>query len=196
MDNGELDIAAGIEAHGSNMQHYLKRLKSLKYLILRTFESLSIFGSPDLMKPINEINLERYRLAVHSIMAESMSVCAVKVAGYAKYLENAAGAGDTTYIREFNPAFLACLKRLIAEIDKIAADFDAQNPRTIASEPDAYLLAKLREACRFYNVDTICETMDELNGYQYETGSELINWLDVNVNMKAYGIVTEKLSKQ
>lgn len=174
----------------------MKALKSYKYMLCRAAESIAMLGSPGLMKSINETNLERYRLTARSILKASLDINANQVARYAKYLEDAAKAGDTSYIASFTPAFIACLHKAVADIDKAVSDYFDSYPKPKQDRPDGHILAKLREACRFYRIDEINELVEELSLYRYENGGELVAWLEASVGAEAYGAVAEVLSKR
>jgi predicted component of type VI protein secretion system len=57
-------------------------------------------------------------------------------------------------------------------------------------------LKKILEACGTFDVDTMEETVAELESHEYETNSDLVAWLREQLDNLEYDLIAERLEKE
>jgi uncharacterized protein YicC (UPF0701 family) len=100
----------------------------------------------------------------------------------AETLETAAKASDLAGVQERHAAFVALVETLLDSLDKILGEGSVANDRPLAAEPDAALLAELRDACKAFDMDRVDAAMAQLESSRYERGEELVRWLREKVD--------------
>ena len=163
--------------------------------IMRSFAR----NTPPLLEIAQEASEDQSRIAeyetiVHGIKGSSGSICAEKVYDMASDLEDAANSNDYYYIIANNAAFIEATKKLIDDINKVLDKVLSGQSKPKKERPDKETLDKLREACISYDMNTVDETITELEAYEYETDSDLIVWLRKNAEQTNFDEIVERLS--
>jgi signal transduction histidine kinase/CheY-like chemotaxis protein len=154
-----LDWKEGVARFGGDEQTYLQ--------VLNTFA----VSTPPLLEQLCEAakeDLTQYAVIAHGIKGSCRGICAEPLALQAEALERAAREGGLEFVDAHNSAFVAAARQLIADIES------KKNARGLAVSA---LLAKLRQACLRYDMDSVDAVMEDLEKTQDQTGAELIAWL-------------------
>ena len=186
MEIDGLDMEKGLEKFNSDLETYLKILRS--YAV-----SVRLLLGP--AENTGEDALDEYRIAVHSIKGTSLDIYANPVGNRAALLEQAAKAGDLGYIRDNNPSFLEAARKLLCDIEDMlsARKTDIQKPSKDC--PDTETLARLLIACRDYDIGGADGAMTVIDSYAYDADDGLVDWLRENVDMMNFSEIVERLEK-
>jgi len=185
-----LDIPQGLRRYEGDEKTYIKVLRSYAASV-RSMLGVVAKANED---QLSDSQLNDYKIKVHGIKGTSFDIFAESIGASAKELEAAAKSGDLSYIQKNNPAFLEAAWKLVSDIENMLKKLDAENPRPVKESPDGAVLAKLREACKNYDMDGIDAAMAELEKYKYETDDVLVGWLRDNVDRMNVKQIVEKLS--
>jgi len=146
-------------------------------------------------KDINKINLSGYETVVHGIKGSSRSIMADEIGCLADTLEKAAAAGDREFIAQNNKIFEDKIKTLINNINEMLSKFDADNVKQKRDKPDYSLLKRMQQACEQYEMNTVDETLEELELFDYESDGGLVSWLRENAEQMNFDEIIERLSE-
>jgi CheY-like chemotaxis protein len=182
-----LDIEQGLKRFGGDEEVYLDVLKSY---------ALNTPPLLDQLRKRTEENLPNYAIVVHGIKSSSRGIGAEPVGAQAETLEFAAKAGDFALVNGQTDDFLTAVQTLLKGLSDMLQEITASNPKAKKAEPDAKVLAALLEACKTFDIDEVDKAMDELESYEYESGSELVEWLRTQLNQMGFEQITERLSNQ
>ena len=192
-------ILDGLQVEGVNLDMGKKRYQGNAYLeVLRSY----LTYTPPLMEkmltlssPISEDTLKDYTITIHGLKGSSSGICAEEIAKKAEALENAARAGSLDFIRDHNPAFIEDLKILLENIKKLLEKIQDEKTKPLAPKPDPRLLAQLFEACKHYRTNIMEETLKALEKYDYESGGDLVVWLQEQADNLEYDAMRDKLEE-
>ncbi|MDR2671002.1 MAG: response regulator [Oscillospiraceae bacterium] len=148
----------------------------------------------DQVRACSEETLPAYAVVVHGIKGSSYGICADAVGKQAEALEHAAKAGDIAFVKANNEAFIRAAEQLISELSAMLKTVDAETQKAKKEAPDAGTLHRLQEACAHFDMDGVDKAMEELEGYEYETQSDLISWLRDRVALMDLQQIQERLS--
>jgi HPt (histidine-containing phosphotransfer) domain-containing protein len=137
--------------------------------------------------------LSDYAIIVHGIKSSSRSIGARMIGDEAEALEHSAKAGDISFVRLNNDAFIQAAQKLIADLSVMLVSFKEEKPKLKRTDPDADVLARLLKSCDEYDIDGVDEAMTELEGCEYESGSDLIEWLREQVSVMGFKQMAERL---
>ncbi|MCL2042585.1 MAG: hypothetical protein FWG89_00445 [Treponema sp.] len=138
--------------------------------------------------------IEEYTTTVHGIKGASFGICADDAAKQAAALEAAARSGDILFIDTNNGLFIETVSAILRQLDDfLDAIKKPEIDKQTVSEPDPALLKELAEACKHYKVDEMCEVLDKLEAYLYESGGELVEWLREQTDNLEYQAILERL---
>jgi CheY-like chemotaxis protein len=193
--HGVTGILEGMAVGGLDITGGLKRYSSeAAYLdILRSWH----LHTPALLKQLAGLsaeNLHEYAIAVHGLKGSSYGICANNVGRKAEELEQYAKAGDFSFVKEKNEAFISMAESLLAEVGKLldkAGENKAQKQKVPA--PDPSLLARLLDEARRYKTVLMEEIMGELESFEYGTGGELVAWLRGQMDNLEYDEICSRL---
>jgi hypothetical protein len=137
-----------------------------------------------------------YTILAHGLKGSSWGICANGVAKQAEALENAARAGDLEYIEASTGMFYKDLEGLLANImaflEKIA---EQAGPKPRLKSPDPALIAELLTACKQYRTSYMVEILEKLESSDYESGGDMVKWLQEQMDNLEYDAIREKLEK-
>jgi len=180
-----LNIEKAIRNFGGDEISYVKVLHSYVTNTRAVIKSLDTFCDG---------NLNNYEIVIHGLKGSSASVCADELAAFAKSLEKAAKAKDKGFIQKHTHEFIAAAQEVIASLEALFSEIDSENPKPIKDKPDSSVLERLRVACDSYDMDGVDSAIDEITGYKYESGEELVFWLQENVEQMNFSEIVNKLS--
>jgi hypothetical protein len=143
---------------------------------------------------VPEGRLDNYEITVHSIKGSSFGICADAVGRLAADLERAAKTFERKYIKKHNDAFIEVARKLIADIERMLASLEVENPKPKMDKPDGISLLKLIAACNSYDMDGVDAAMKEITKFHYEADDGLVAWLEENVDMMNFEEIIERLS--
>jgi hypothetical protein len=181
-----LDFEKGLERFGGDGESYMDVLKSYASNTPPLLEKALNFAT--------EGGLPEYAIIVHGIKSSSRSIGAEMTGGRAEALEHAAKAGDIAFVRLNNDAFIQAAQKLASEMSVMLSSFEEENPKPKKAAPDAGVLANLLRSCEEYDIDGVDEAMAELEGFEYESGAELVGWLREQVSVMGFKQMAERLA--
>ncbi|MDR1062623.1 MAG: response regulator [Azoarcus sp.] len=183
-----LDWTAGLSRFGGDTNIYISVIHSYLTNTTRLLDQI---------REVQEEALAQYAIVIHGIKGSSYGIEARDIGKKAEELEYAAGAGNFDFVRRNNPLFIqaaeAFLARLAILSDAARGD-DGGRPGSHA--PDEALLARMEEAAANFRIDTMEEVMNALEGYAYETQTELIAWLREQVDRMEFTLICERLAQR
>ncbi|MCL2086079.1 MAG: ATP-binding protein [Oscillospiraceae bacterium] len=183
-----LDIVKGLERYAGNEDAYLKILRSY------TASLRSIVGRID--GEITQSVIGDYEINVHSVKGTSRDIFAAELGENAAELEVAASKRDLDYINAHNPAFVKAADALATALETLLKTIDDENPKPMKAKPEPELLSKLLTACKFYDIDSADEAMEEIDSYQYEDDDGLVAWLKEKHDMLKFSEIEKRLDME
>jgi len=190
-----LDIIKGIERYHGDEKTYIAILRSYAASVgsmLKEIESISAEFQTQAVIPQDK--LLAYRTKVHGIKGTSLDILAGQIGKEARDLEEAAKSSDFDFIKNNTSAFLDNAGKLVAAINDVLLNIDAENPKPKKDRPDKNVLLELLAACKKYHINKVDEAMAEIEKYQYEADDGLANWLRENIDSMDFEKIVEKLS--
>jgi signal transduction histidine kinase/DNA-binding NarL/FixJ family response regulator len=189
-------VLADAHAEGINLDAGLERYENeAAYLdILRSYT----VHTPELIKKLREFTPDRlgeYAVLMHGLKGISYGVCADGIGKKAAELEAASKAGDMGQVAAHNGALVDAVERSLADIRKLLDRARALGPqKRKVPFPDRELLERLLEASREYKSTEMEEIVSELEGYEYESGTELVGWLREQLDNLEYDAIRDRLT--
>jgi PAS domain S-box-containing protein len=188
-------VLEGAKIEGINIEAGISRYEGeTVYLgILRSYT----VHTPALLEKLRSLSREtlpEYAVTVHGLKGSSYGICAEAIGREAEELEYAAKAGDYETVRDRNAAFIARTEATLAEIGALLQDAAESGPaRPKASVPDRALLDKLLDASKRFKPAVMEEVLTEIEGYEYESGEDLVIWLREQLDNLEYDAIRERL---
>ena len=173
-----LDINAGLKHFNYNEEIYVNILRSYA---LNTRPLIA-----DLKKHITSGNLADYAIMVHGIKGSSYGVGAVKAGNDAERLERLAKTGEKEQVFVQNIPFMEYLKNLLNSLDATLAMLSPKPEKPVLAAPDPVLLKELSDACTQYDAGRVETAIRQLESFEYESGTDLVNWLRTRVDDMSY----------
>ena len=122
-------------------------------------------------------DLELFRITAHGIKGASYGISADAAGREAEELELAAMRGDSAFIAARTEAFLARVERLVEELHAALAALQKRDGKPVKRGIDADLLKNIEAAAQRFDITALDNIMETLDGFAYETDSELVVWL-------------------
>jgi len=181
---------------GLNIDKGLKRFGDDEEVYLNILRSYTANTQPILerIKAVNKDNLINYGTDVHGIKGSSYGISANAVGDLAEELEKASKAGDFDFVNKHNKGLIELTEKLIADINNMLSNIDAENPKQKKDKPDREVLLKLMSACENFDIDGVNKAMAEIGEYEYESGADLVAWLKDNILEGNLDEIAERLS--
>ncbi|MDR3278955.1 MAG: response regulator [Synergistaceae bacterium] len=182
-----LDFEKGLERFSGDMGNYLDVLKSYASNTPSLLDKALKYteeGSPD------------YAIIVHGIKSSSRSIGAEMIGGQAEALEHAAKADDMEFVAANNDAFIQAAQKLIADLSIMLGSIEEKKHKPQKAEPDANMLANLLKSCEAYDIDGVDEAMAALEGCEYESGAELVEWLREQMSVMGFKQMAQRLKER
>ena len=153
-----VDIQRGISLSGGSFSGYLE--------ILAVFAKNGSVKTFELEKCAADGNISLYTTHIHAMKSASANIGANALSAEAKALEEAGINGNTGFIEQNNPAFIANLKTLLAGINEVISAHSAKP--SSGDFDDVWLseqLAKLKTALSSFDMGAIDEITGSLQPY-------------------------------
>jgi len=180
-----LDMDKGIAHFGFSEEAYYKVLLSY---VKNTRPLL------DIIKGVDEENLEKYGVTIHGIKGSSRGIYAIRAGNEAEALENAVTANNYEFVKANNNKFLVLIEQLLSDIEDTLSRSGVDEKPT-KEKPDEVMLKKLLNACINFDIDEIDSVMEVINNYDYTDDDGLVLWLRDNLGQGKFKIVKDKLSE-
>ncbi|MDR2662338.1 MAG: response regulator [Treponema sp.] len=179
-----MDFKAGLKRYETE-EIYMKVLQSY------------VTHSPELLDKLRSLTRETlpgYAVTVHGLKGASYGICANETGKDAEELEHAAKAGNYEKVSSKNTAFIEKTESFLGDLRKLLeSTAEKEEKKRKAAAPDRALLEKLLDASRRFKPAIMEEVMTELEGWEYESGGELIPWLREQLDNLEYDAIREKL---
>jgi signal transduction histidine kinase/DNA-binding response OmpR family regulator/HPt (histidine-containing phosphotransfer) domain-containing protein len=181
-----LDIEEGLARFSEDEDAYIS--------ILRSYAQ-NTAPLIDMLRDITSESLPQFAVTVHGIKGSSFSISANAVGKQAEALEYAAKAGDLALVSETADTFIADVEALLSQLNDFLAQTQAitEADKDALGEPDFQVLTDLAQACTTYQMDEIDELLAELKHYRYESGTELIDWIEEELVRGEFSSVADRL---
>jgi len=180
-----VDAKKGLALYMGDTGVYLPLLRSYVANTPNTLEKL---------RSVTAENLPDYVIAVHGLKGTSAGIGAEAVREKALELENLSRAGDLQGVLAKNDTLIADAEVIVANVKAWLDKNDVHEAKPRLKAPDRELLAKLRESCKNYDMDSIDETMAELESSDYEEEADLVKWIREKIDISKMGEVAERLA--
>ena len=181
-----IDFAKGLERFSGDAGAYLKVLESY---------AASTPSLLDRARGLARDDVREYAVAVHGIKGSSYGIGAERIGRMAEELERAAKAGDSAFIGENHDRFAESAGELLGNLSAMLKKARPPSRGPKASSPDPEALRSLRKACAAYDMDGVNEAMLELEGVEYDSGTELLAWIRERVDAMDFKQIEEKLAE-
>jgi signal transduction histidine kinase/DNA-binding response OmpR family regulator len=190
-----LGLEAGM-ARYEREETYLGILKSYFQHTPVLIEKLAVGNAESL----SDEEMREYVTVVHGLKGASYGICAESVGKRAEALELAAKAGEWETVRSGNSALLEAVKALLGQLDiflgEVSERMSKKNREKPArSEPDREILEKMLVAARHFRTSQMEDLLTELEGFDYLSGSELVEWLRKQTDEIEYDAVAQRLEE-
>jgi CheY-like chemotaxis protein len=184
-----IDFSTGLGLLKNNEKTYLGILNSYLSQIRAVPGKIRTFTENDTKETLAD-----YEILVHSLKSTSYTIGVEAIGKMAEELERAVRKGDIAFINAHNGALLDAVENLGVNL----ADFleHAKKRKPLQAAPDPALLVKVLEASIQYDMGQLDAAMDELERYDYESGSDLIIWLREKIAKSELEKIQERLSKE
>ncbi|MDR1929487.1 MAG: response regulator [Treponema sp.] len=176
-----LDIAGGVERYGG-----LKAYLEITGALCAQAESVV----EQLRDPRRD--LASYAVAIHGVKGSLFGICAPELGGKAELLERAAKAGSLETILEKTPEFIRQFEELVLKLKKLEPGQKEKKGRK--AKPPEESLAELLKASGEFNLDKMESIINTLAEYDYDSGGEIVPWLQNKLRDLEYGDIIERLS--
>jgi PAS domain S-box-containing protein len=188
-------LLEGVEVPGLDFREGLARYGGAE-IYLRILRSYAVH-TPELLEKLRSLSRETladYAVTVHGIKGASYGVCAGEIGKQAEKLEAAAKSGDYEGVERDNGGFIGKTEALLARIGELLRKTGAQGEaKKKAPAPDSALLERLLEASKRFKSTVMEDILTELEGYEYESGGDLVEWLREQMDNLEYEAIQERL---
>ena len=180
-----------------NEDTYLDAINSYYKHTPVLLEKMRAFSAGPSASPAAAGSLPEYGLIAHSLKGSSYSISANAAGKGAEELEAAAKAGDIETIKSKHLSFIKTVESLLNDLEIILQKAAGQKgPQKEAYAPDPKLLFDLIDAVKKFRSSEMEDIIRELESYNYETGSELVEWLRKQMDVLDYSSMKERLEAE
>jgi len=181
-----IDFINGLERYDGDTDTYINIMRSFAKNIPQRLANA---------EAVTESDLAKYTTAIHGIKGSCYSICADNAAKLADALEVAGKAGDYEFILANNAAFVEKVRSILSGIDEVLAKMQTVRLKGQMAKPDIKLLEKLRDACNRRNVSEVDVLVENLDSFEYESDSGLVQWLREMADEMKYAEIAKRLEK-
>lgn len=183
-----VDYADGLSRFGNQPAIYLRIIKSF---IKNTPASLTELAE------VTADTLGDYAVRIHGLKGSCYGISAMTVGDEAKALEIASKASDWETVQRDNPAIIARVNELIAQLQKLVdeaeqSEADAADQRPVVDAPDRNLVHKLLEATRSFDVDAMGQLIKDMDAMRYRSDPHLVDNLKEQLTNFRYDLIEDK----
>jgi len=179
-----IDFINGLERYDGDTDTYINIMRSFAKNIPQRLANA---------EAVTENDLAQYTTAIHGIKGSCYSICADSAAKLADALEVAGKEGNYKFILANNAAFVENVRSLLSGIDEVLAKMQTVRLKGQMAKPDIKLLEKLRDACNRRNVSEIDVLVENLDSFEYESDSDLVQWLREMADEMKYAEIVQRL---
>jgi HPt (histidine-containing phosphotransfer) domain-containing protein len=183
-----VDYAEGLGRFGNQPAIYLRIIKSF---IKNTPASLIELAQ------VTPETLGDYAVRIHGLKGSCYGISATVIGDEAKALEIASKASDWETVQRDNPAIIARVDELIAQLQAVAdaaeqvGDADA-DPRPVADVPDRALTRRLLEATQSFDVIAMEQAIQDMDAMRYRSDPRLVDNLKEQLTNFRYDLIEDK----
>jgi PAS domain S-box-containing protein len=189
----------GVNINGVDLKETIKRYGGVKYYmeIARSYT----LHTPSLIDKLHDVqiaSLQEYAIAIHGVKGASYGVGANQVAEMAQELESAAKSGNIEKVAALNEQFAKKVGALVKDLSKFLGQMSAQKTvqkKELQKSPAGGVLDRILDACRRYDVKDMEEALSEMKCYEYEHGSDLVEWLSEQIENLEYDKIHKRLEE-
>jgi HPt (histidine-containing phosphotransfer) domain-containing protein len=146
------------------------------------------------LRSVSAENLSDYVISVHGLKGTSASIGAEQIRAQALELENISRAGDLQGVLAGNDKLIADTEIIVANV-KAWLEKNIHDSKQRKKSPDKELLARLRESCESYDMDSIDKAMTELESFDYDEDGDLVKWIREKIDISKLGEVAKRLAE-
>jgi len=182
-----VDTKKGLSLYAGARKIYLPMLRSYAHNTPKVLDKL---------RSVTAENLHDYVITVHGLKGTSAAIGAEHIRAAALELENLSRAGDLQGVLAKNDKLIADTEIIVTNVQEWLDQNDIHEAKPRLKAPDRELLARLRESCESYDMDTVDEVMKELEKADYDEDADLITWIREMIDISKMGEVAKKLEEQ
>jgi HPt (histidine-containing phosphotransfer) domain-containing protein len=184
---------------GVNYAEGLGRFGNQPAIYLRIIKSF-IKNTPDSLIELAQVTpetLSDYAVRIHGLKGSCYGISAMTIGDEAKALEIASKASDWETVQRDNPAIIARVDELIAQLQAVvdtaeqAADADA-DPRPLMDAPDRSLVHRLLEATQSFDVIAMEQAIKDMDAVRYRSDARLVDDLREQLTNFRYDLIEDK----
>ncbi|MDR3279770.1 MAG: response regulator [Synergistaceae bacterium] len=181
-----IDFDAGVKRYGG------------KDIYVRILESYAR-STPALLEQLGGVSrdtLGDFAVTVHGLKGSSYGICADEIAKGAELLEKAAKADDFETVSADNGRFIRSVESLLKGIEtmlKALRESGEGMVKTTLPYPEESLLNEMLDAARRFDWQAMKKAAEEMEAYSYESGGDLVAWLNEQLENLEYGAIEKKL---
>ncbi|MDR3304279.1 MAG: response regulator [Treponema sp.] len=180
-----VDLAAGVTLYESEAI-YLEVLRSYARHTPDVLAELRRLGE-------NSASLAEYAVKVHGLKGATASIGASEAAQVAAAQETAAKSGDFAAVEAGLAPLLTLFTALLERLGVFLDHFAPSAPKQRLSEPDRGALTRLLAASKGFDIASMEAALSELTPYDYDSGADLVTWLQSQVSALEYAAITARL---
>jgi len=180
-----VDTKKGLSLYAGAKKIYLPMLRSYAHNTPKVLDKL---------RTVTAENLHDYVITVHGLKGTSAAIGAEHIRAAALELENLSRGGDFQGVIERNGKLIEDTEIVVANVQKWLDKNDIYETKPRLKAPDSGLLARLREGCESYDMDTVEEIIKELEKNEYDEDGELVSWIREQIDMSKLGDVAKRLT--
>jgi CheY-like chemotaxis protein len=184
VDGVDINAALGLYGDGATCM-----------LIFKSF----VINTPPLLEKMGvqlDSSLPDYAVQVHGLKGSCTAICAGEIAALAKHLELASKEGKHDYVRSRHGELRQQVLLVTERLKDMLEEWEAGRPvkeREKRGEPDRLTLERLCVAAAKNDTNAVEGILEELEGYRYERGEDLILWLREQAENFEYEAIHERL---
>jgi HPt (histidine-containing phosphotransfer) domain-containing protein len=182
-----VDYADGLSRFGNQPAIYLRIVKSF------------IKNTPASLVELAEVTadtLSDYAVRIHGLKGSCYGISATVIGDEAKALEMASKASDWETVQRDNPAILARVNELIAQlqnlVDTVEQSADDDDQRPLVDAPDRDLARRLLDATRSFDVIAMEQLIKDMDAKRYRSDSRLVANLREQLTNFRYDLIEDK----
>lgn len=182
-----VDYADGLGRFGNQPTIYLRIIKSF------------IKNTPASLVELAEVTadtLSDYAVRIHGLKGSCYGISATVIGDEAKALEMASKASDWETVQRDNPAIIARVDELIAQlqglVDKVEQGEGDDDQRPLVDTPDRDLARRLLDATRSFDVIAMEQAITDMDAKRYRSDPQMVANLREQLTNFRYDLIEDK----
>jgi HPt (histidine-containing phosphotransfer) domain-containing protein len=182
-----VDTKKGLSLYSEDTKVYLPLLRSY---------AANTPGILDKMRTVSAQTLSAYVITVHGLKGTSAGIGAQELREAALGLETKSRAGDLQGVLALNGKLIRDTEIIVENIKAWLEEYDAHSEKKpLLKATDRELLARLRQSCENYDIESVDTAMSELENYDYEEGADLVAWIREKIDISKMDEVARRLAE-